>query len=183
MLHRSMSHSKTAWYPAGAMSERAVTQRRPAVPSDGSGAPRPAPAARPGAGARLVGVFLIALMAVGSALMWVGMPVGWLWLASHLQKGANPTLGPYLLVAFGVPISMAIIGKLLGGLDRRYARVMKADAHNVRAQLPWMKSLRGERGSGHQRTVLDVVMIVSVAIAWAAFAIWFFGFAGSSLPS
>jgi hypothetical protein len=179
-----MSHSKAAWYPADAMSERAVTHRGPAVPSDGSGAPRGAPAARPGFGARLIGVFLIALMAVGSALMWVGMPVGWLWLASRLQKGANPTLGPYLLVAFGVPISMAIIGKLLGGLDRRYARIVKADAgHGTRAQLPWMKSLRGERGSGHQRTVLDVVMIVSVAIAWAAFAIWFFGFAGSSLPS
>jgi hypothetical protein len=46
-----------------------------------------------------------------------------------------------------------------------------------------MKSLRGERESAHRRTVLDVVMIVSVAIAWAVFAVWFFGFAGSSLPS
>jgi hypothetical protein len=166
------------------MSERAVTQRRPAVPSDGSGAPRHRPAPRPGPGARVVGVFLIGLMAIGSALMWLGIPVGWLWLASHLQKGANPSLGPYLLVAFGVPISMAIVGKLLGGLDRRYARIVKADGdEGLRVQLPWMKSLRGERDSGHRRTVLDVVMIVSVAIAWAAFAIWFFGFAGSSLPS
>jgi hypothetical protein len=31
--------------------------------------------------------------------------------------------------------------------------------------------------------VLDVVMIGSVSIALAGFAIWFFLFAGSSLPS
>jgi hypothetical protein len=165
------------------MSDRVATPGRPAVPTDGSGAPRNTAPTRPTAGRRLFGVFLIALMAIGSALMWLGMPVGWLWLASHLQKGANPTLGPYLLVAFGVPISMAIIGKTLGGLDRRYAQVVRLQPGTSRAQLPWMKSLRGDRDSGHQRTVLDVVMIVSVAIAWAIFAIWFFGFAGSSLPS
>jgi hypothetical protein len=132
----------------------------------------------------MVGAFLIALMAIGSALMWLGVPVGWLWLASHLQKGANPSLGPYLLVAFGIPISMAIIGKLLGDLDRTYARVTRHDPNaGMRIQLPWLKSMRGERESGKRRTVLDTVMIVSVAIAWIAFAIWFFGFAGSSLPS
>jgi hypothetical protein len=42
--------------------------------------------------------------------------------------------------------------------------------------------MRGERGSGHQTTVLDVVMISSVAIAGTAFGVWFFLFAGSSLP-
>jgi hypothetical protein len=155
------------------------------VPTDGSGAARrpaarePVPPAR-----RAAGLFLIALMAIGSALMWLGVPVGWLWLASHLQKGANPSLGPYLLVAFGIPISMAIIGKILGDLDRTYARVTRFDPNaGKRVQLPWLKSLRGEREIGKRRTVLDTVMIVSVAIAWAAFAIWFFGFAGSSLPS
>jgi hypothetical protein len=30
--------------------------------------------------------------------------------------------------------------------------------------------------------VLDRVMIVSVVVAGIAFAVWFFGFAGSSLP-
>jgi hypothetical protein len=165
------------------MPERVATQGRPGVPSDGSGVRRDG-GASPGLGARAQGAFLIALMALGSALMWLGMPVGWLWLASRLQKGASPTLGPYVLVAFGVPISMAIIGKCLGSLDRRYGRIVRADPETgSRVQLPWHKSMRGERDSGHRRTVLDVVMIVSVAVAWVAFAIWFFGFAGSSLPS
>ena len=45
-----------------------------------------------------------------------------------------------------------------------------------------MRSMRGERGSTRKRGVLDTVMIVSVGLALAVFGIWFFGFAGSSLP-
>jgi hypothetical protein len=131
---------------------------------------------------RLVMGLLIALMAVGSISMWLVVPVGWVYLASQLQEGSNPSLGPYLLVLFGIPISMVIIGKLLGAADRLYARVRGNPTH-VRAQLPWMKSMRGERGSGRQRTVLDTVMVLSVSLALVAFGIWFFVFAGSSLPS
>ena len=49
-------------------------------------------------------------------------------------------------------------------------------------QAPWMRSMRGERGSTRKRGVLDTVMIVSVGLALAGFGLWFFGFAGSSLP-
>jgi hypothetical protein len=53
---------------------------------------------------------------------------------------------------------------------------------NPSEQASWMRSMRGERRPGRQRGVLDAVMIVSVALALVAFAIWFFAFAGSSLP-
>jgi hypothetical protein len=43
--------------------------------------------------------------------------------------------------------------------------------------------MRAERENTRPRSVLDVVMIASVTIAALAFAIWFFFFAGSSLPS
>jgi hypothetical protein len=43
--------------------------------------------------------------------------------------------------------------------------------------------MRAERGSTRRGSVLDRVMIVSVALALVAFGIWFFGFAGSSLPA
>ena len=45
-----------------------------------------------------------------------------------------------------------------------------------------MRSMRGERGSTRKRGVLDTVMIVSVGLALVVFGVWFFGFAGSSLP-
>ena len=42
--------------------------------------------------------------------------------------------------------------------------------------------MRGDRDRGRRRSVLDGVMMISVGIALAAGAIWFFAFAGSSLP-
>ena len=131
---------------------------------------------------RLVQTLLIAVMAVGSIAMWLVIPVLWLWVASQLQTSTNPTLGPYLLVLFGIPLSMVLVGKLLGAADRFYARV-RGDARHVKAQLPWQKSMRGERGSTRRRTVLDVVMVVSVGLALLCLGLWFFLLAGSSLPT
>jgi hypothetical protein len=46
-----------------------------------------------------------------------------------------------------------------------------------------MKSMRGERQAVERpQGVLEVVMLVSVGLALAAMAVWFFAFAGSSLP-
>ncbi|MEZ5122448.1 MAG: hypothetical protein R2736_12870 [Solirubrobacterales bacterium] len=131
---------------------------------------------------RPVALILIALMAVGSVAMWVAVPIFWLWLASKLQEGSQPSLGPYLLVIAGIAISMFAIGKLLARLDRLYAVVLGAPRQQ-RIQASWQRSMRGERGSTRRRTVLDSVMVVSVGIALVAFGVWFFGFAGSSLPT
>jgi hypothetical protein len=130
---------------------------------------------------RLAGVFLILLMAIGSIAMWLVVPVGLVYLASQLQNSSQPSLGPYLVVIFGLPIGMVIIGKLLGKLDRYYHRVTGTE-QNVRVQVPWMKSMRGERESGRPFRMLNVVMVVSVSLAGLCFGIWFFLFAGSSLP-
>jgi hypothetical protein len=43
--------------------------------------------------------------------------------------------------------------------------------------------MRGEDEGRAERTVLDVVMVISVAIGFVAMGIWFFFFAGSSLPT
>jgi hypothetical protein len=131
---------------------------------------------------RLAAVALIAAMALGSVLMWIGLPIGWLWLASRVQAGSSdPRLSAYVLVLVGLPLSMVAIGKLLAALDRRYARVTHAVV-DERVRRPWLKSLRAEREPHRRRTVLDVVMVASVAVAGTALAVWFFFFAGSSLP-
>jgi hypothetical protein len=133
-------------------------------------------------GRRLIGLVLIALMAIGSILLWLGVPVGWLYLASQLVKSSQPTMGPYVMVIVGIPVSMVVVGKALSRLDRAYGSLMGTERHS-RAALPWHRSMRGERDAGHQATVLDVVMICSVALALLALAVWFFLFAGSSLPT
>ncbi|MEA2449941.1 MAG: hypothetical protein QOG63_1873 [Thermoleophilaceae bacterium] len=130
---------------------------------------------------RPVALLLVALMALGSVFLWIVVPVGWLWIASHATETSAPTLGPYLLVIFAIPVTMFVVGKLLFKTNRLYERVTGRDAE-VRVQMPWHKSLRDSSTSGRRTTVLDVVMISSVAIALTAFGVWFFLFAGSSIP-
>jgi hypothetical protein len=125
-------------------------------------------------------IMLVALMALGSVVMWIGVPLGLIYLASRLADTPNPSMGPYLLVLIGLPVGMAVIGKGLGALNRAHIRVTGAE---VDAYLPgWTRSMRAERKTDRRGGVLDRVMIVSVALAGIAFAVWFFGFAGSSLP-
>jgi hypothetical protein len=132
-------------------------------------------------GRGFVALLLILLMAVGSIAMWVVVPVGLVYLASQLQSGSNPSLGPYVVVIIGLPVGMVIIGKLLGRLDRYYHKVTGTE-RDVRVQVPWMRSMRGERESGRPFRMLNVVMVVSVGLAGICFGLWFFLLAGSSLP-
>jgi hypothetical protein len=127
-----------------------------------------------------VAIFLVALMAIGSVLMWIGVPLGLVYLASQVSNSSNPTLGPILIVLCGLPIGFAIVGKALGWLDRRHQAITRHEGGSRRTA-PWMKSMRGDAEDRHRGGILDKVMMISVAIAVVLFAVWFFGFAGSSL--
>jgi hypothetical protein len=127
-------------------------------------------------------VMLVLLMALGSVIMWIGVPLGLIYLASQIADSSRPSAGPYLLVLIGLPVGMAIVGKCLGYLDRAHQK-LTGRLEEGRRTATWMRSMRGERTSTRRGGVLDKVMIVSVALALIAFGIWFFGFAGSSLPT
>jgi hypothetical protein len=128
-----------------------------------------------------VSLFLIALMAIGSVVMWIGVPVGLIYLASRLADSSKPSMGPYVLILVGLVVGMMAVGKLLGALDRYHGRITGLDDGKPE-QAAWMKSMRGDRERKRRRSVLDSVMIVSVGVALLLFGIWFFAFAGSSLP-
>ena len=129
-----------------------------------------------------IAVLLVLLMALGSVFLWIGIPVGWVWIASRTVKTSQPSFGPYVLVLVATPLSMWLCGRFLFRLNDVYARVT-GQTYEARTQLPWHKSMRGERVSNRPTTVLDLVMIISVSVALTAFGIWFFFFAGSSLPT
>lgn len=126
---------------------------------------------------------LVALMALGSVMLWIGSPVGWLWIGSQMQKDTQAAgFGPYMVVLFGIAITAVALAKLLQRLNRLYGEVSGVD-EPVRIVLPWNRGLRGENEGRPPRTVLDVVMVISVSIGAVAFGVWFFFFAGSSLPT
>ncbi len=128
-----------------------------------------------------ISIVLIALMAVGSMLMWLGLPAFLVFLASRIADSPNPSMGPYLLIMLGLPAGMVAIGRCLGALDRYHGRVTGLDDGRPQ-QATWLKSMRGDRERRRRRSVLDTVMILSVGVCLLAFAVWFFAFAGSSLP-
>ena len=128
-----------------------------------------------------ISLFLIALMAIGSVVMWIGVPVALIYAASRLADSPKPSMGPYVLILVGLPLGMMAVGKLLGALDRYHGRVTGLDDGKPQ-QAAWMKSMRGERERKRRRSVLDSVMMISVGVALLLFGIWFFAFAGSSLP-
>ena len=125
---------------------------------------------------RISAVVLIALMAVGSISLWLGIPVAWIYLASRLVDSSQPTMGPYVMVLVGIPVSMVVVGKLLSKLNRVYGSVTHTTP-SVRVRSPWMRSMRDGRDVGQPRTILDVVMVISVTLALTCFGIWFFLFA------
>ena len=133
-------------------------------------------------GRRLLAALLIALANPAKFEEARRIPVGWLYLVSRLVKSSQPSMGPYVLLIVGIPASMIVVGKVLSKLNRVYGEVM-GTTPTMRMRSPWMKSMRGERDSGRPRSVLDVVMVWSVALALLCFGVWFFAFAGSSLPS
>ncbi|WP_354700925.1 hypothetical protein [Paraconexibacter sp. AEG42_29] len=124
---------------------------------------------------------LVAAMALGSVVMWVAIPAAWVLLAAQVAH-TQPTLGPLLIILIGAPLTMLPAAKLLGTLDRRHQELSGTLDERAR-HAPWNQSMRDSRGDDAPRSVLAVVMVTSVAIAFAALAVWFFFFAGSSLPS
>jgi hypothetical protein len=140
-----------------------------------------APSAGRSAGARLEAAFLVAVMAIGSVVMWIASPIAWLWIASRMTSSSQPSLGPYLLVLVGMALTAVAIGKFLGVVNRVHMRVTGrlSDKREARS---WNKSMRAERGHTNDRGVLEQVMVISVSCALVLFGIWFFAFAGSSLP-
>lgn len=121
-------------------------------------------------------------MAILSVTLWLGIPIGWLWIGSQLQQGSQATgFGPYLIVMAGIVVSVIVIAKVLAALNRAYSR-FAGHADTVRVRMPWHRSMRGEDDSRHGHSVLDVVMVISVSSAALAMLIWFFVFAGSPLP-
>lgn len=134
------------------------------------------------AGARARACALVAGMALGSVAMWVAIPAAWVLLAAQVSHASKPTLLPVVMILVGAPLTMLPAAQLLGVLDRRHQE-LSGTVDDRRRPAPWHQSMRDDREAGAPRSVLAVVMVTSVALAFAALAVWFFLFAGSSLPS
>lgn len=102
-------------------------------------------------------------MLVGGLVLWLGVPLLWIYVGSQVQ-GATHSLGAaFLAVAFGVVLSIALLIVALGWLNARYAELRAARGLDDLGNVP-----------------LEAVLAVSATIALVCFGVWFFLFSGSS---
>lgn len=105
---------------------------------------------------------LVVLMVVGCLFLWVGVPVGWLWIGSQVQDSAS--LGTALMVTMlGIMVTIVGVVFVLARLNRYHVELQE------RRNRPIVGS-----------SALEVILVSSAGIAVVLFGIWFFGFAGAS---
>ena len=109
------------------------------------------------------GLLLLLIMLGGGVVLWIGVPLAWLYIGSLVQ-GETASLGTALAVMMvGVLASIALLVPVLLWLNRKHA------------------DLREARGREHHgQTALEAVMTVSASFALLAFGAWFFLFSGTS---
>jgi len=134
--------------------------RQPLKPEAAGDASRPqSHLVRTGTGAVLV----VLIMFIGSLGLWIGTPLGMLWLGSEIE-GATSSLGAAVgAMSIGVVVSILLLAYVLARLSNAHRAICRS---------------RGRADPGH--FVLEGVLVVSAGIAVVAFVIWFLLFAGAT---
>jgi len=124
---------------------------------------------------------LIVLMVLGSLVLWLAVPLAWLWLASHIDGSLDASLKAYAVVAIGVPSTMLVMFSLLRRLDGMHQRIV-GTAPTKKLAPAWRRSLSEERDLHAPTSALDIILAGTAIAALVSMGVWFFLFAGSPLP-
>lgn len=108
-------------------------------------------------------VLLVLIMFAGSLLLWVGIPLGWLWIGSQIQAQTRSLGAALAAMMIGVVASIVLMVPVLSWLSNAYRR---------------QRSARGLEDTGH--FALEVTLVTSAGLAVCIFGVWFLFFAGSS---
>jgi hypothetical protein len=125
---------------------------------------------------RVASVALIGVMAVGSLVLWIGIPAASLWAWSQLNHGYTTV---YAAALIGSPLAMGACAWMLHRVNCVYLRLTRTPEH-PRAHTAWLRSTSGS-GRRQSKGVLEMCMSVSVVLAISTFTVWFFFFAGLSV--
>ena len=120
---------------------------------------------------------LAGAIVVGSAVLWIGIPLAGLWLAGKITSRAEVFL---LVTLVAIPTAMVAFGWVLYRLNAVYMRWRGPDAGASRSPSAWNVSLSDERGRSRRdrapRRLIDVAMTASLTVALVLMTIWFFFF-------
>jgi hypothetical protein len=108
-------------------------------------------------------VLMLAIMFLGSLVLWVGLPIGCLYVGSRVQDATNSVGVAVIAMAACVVVGIVAIVPLLGYLNRKHMEVRAARGLDTLGQAP-----------------LEGVLVVSATVALVGFVVWFFIFSGAA---
>ena len=130
---------------------------------------------------------LVTASALCSINMWTGAPLLAVWVGSQVQGNLNNLS---MTAVFSVIVVLAALVFLLAWAltwaNVKYDELTGRPAA-ARHTSPWLRSMRDERQEDTRRkygiSAIERVVVASVVAAVLTFEVWFFFFAGSSLPN
>ena len=122
--------------------------------------------------ARLQRVGIVAAMGIVTLNIWTGAPLLGLWVGSRVAPESGISMTAVLVVIVVIGVAVWLLMQALGYLQAAYAEASGRPV--ARRQTTWLRP---------PLTPVDYVVIGVVVLAIAAFEVWFFFFAGSSLRS
>jgi hypothetical protein len=136
---------------------------------------------------RLKKIGLVTASAVCSINLWTGAPLFAVWVGSKVQGNLNNlSMTAVFSVILVLAVSVFGLGFLLTWLNAKYDE-LTGRPPAARQTSPWLRSMRDEREDEVRRKYgisgVERVVVASVVAGVLAFEVWFFFFAGSSLPN
>ena len=130
---------------------------------------------------------LVAASALCSVNLWTGAPLFAVWVGSKVQGNLNHlSMTAVFSVIVVLAVTVFLLAFALTWLNAKYDDVTGRPAA-ARHTSPWLRSMRDEREEDTRRkfgiSPIERVVVISVVAAVLVFEVWFFFFAGSSLPN
>jgi hypothetical protein len=130
---------------------------------------------------------LVTASALCSINLWTGAPLFAVWVGSKVQGSFNSlSMTAVFAVIAILAVTVFALGYLLTWLNTKYDELTGRPAV-ARQTSPWLRSMRDERDDAVQRKYgiggIERVVVICAIAGVLAFEVWFFFFAGSSLPN
>lgn len=139
-----------------------------------------------GSDGRVRRVGLASATLVVAVNIWTGAPLLALWVGSKAAGDSGLSMGAVFVVVAVLAASVLVLVAVLARLSEAYDTLTGRPAP-ARRTSPWLRSMRGEREQEARRrygiSPIERLIVAVVFTCVAAFEIWFFFFAGSSLPN
>jgi hypothetical protein len=130
---------------------------------------------------------LVTASALCSINLWTGAPLLAVWVGSKVQGNLNNlSMTAVFSVVAVLAASVFLLALLLTWLNAKYDE-LTGRPPAARQTSPWLRSMRDEREENVRRKYgiggVERVVVICAVAGLLAFEVWFFFFAGSSLPN